>query len=123
MMERANEELETDLVWLLGGGRGVIQRGDVNCLRSHSNDQYCVHCLPFTKTRWRLRLLNGRRKYWLARYCFIPTNPSLGEFGGEGGYQLGKGALMGAIYHSGSRCKETGEIFLHGFQTNEVDRK
>lgn len=30
---------------------------------------------------------------------------------------------MDAIYHSGSRCKETGEIFLHGFQTNEVDGK
>lgn len=30
---------------------------------------------------------------------------------------------MEAIYHSGSGGRETGVIFLHGFQINEVDRK
>lgn len=30
---------------------------------------------------------------------------------------------MEAIYHSGSGGRQTGVIFLHGFQTNEVDRK
>lgn len=30
---------------------------------------------------------------------------------------------MEAIYHSGSLGEETGVIFLHGLQTNEVDRK